>query len=544
MRAAAFRVSIAGLAIGLSAPGALAQWSNNPATNLRIADRSGDQVQPKVQPTADGGCYVSWFDNSTGGYDVYLQRLDVHGVEQWPHNGILLADRAVSSTVDYDLTVDNLGNAVVTYNDDGGVSGATQQIAVQKVDPTGAKLWGPSGVTISSGPDFKANPHAAVLTDGSVVVGYSNGPSSGAQVWIMQRLDANGVPQWTAPGVSVSEASHYLALSDLKSDGQGGFIALWVRGSGSNPITSSKALYSQRYNNAGTPQWNSGSPVIVFNTTSIQNGYFPTCLSDGAGGAVYGWYEIGGSRNAYIQHVLANGTFKFASPVANTGPTAPATRIRVGAGLGYNVGTGEYYLASPETDGSTQSQNSTFVQKFDSSGNRLWSDTGATIIPASSVAQQSFVQCQPVGDGCMVFFMDTRSAVTRVIDSARVNGDASIPWHNLVNNDSSTDKSRLTSCMSTAGFAIVAYGWGATGSTDIAVQNINGDGTLGTPPTCYANCDASTTPPVLNVLDFSCFLNRFAAADTYANCDGSTTAPVLNVLDFACFLNRFAAGCP
>jgi hypothetical protein len=46
------------------------------------------------------------------------------------------------------------------------------------------------------------------------------------------------------------------------------------------------------------------------------------------------------------------------------------------------------------------------------------------------------------------------------------------------------------------------------------------------------------------VLDFACFLNRFAAGDPYANCDGSTTAPTLNVLDFACFLNRFAAGCP
>jgi hypothetical protein len=60
---------------------------------------------------------------------------------------------------------------------------------------------------------------------------------------------------------------------------------------------------------------------------------------------------------------------------------------------------------------------------------------------------------------------------------------------------------------------------------------------------CYANCDGSTTAPILNVLDFGCFLNRFAAGDTWANCDGSTTAPVLNVLDFACFLNAFAAGC-
>ncbi len=30
----------------------------------------------------------------------------------------------------------------------------------------------------------------------------------------------------------------------------------------------------------------------------------------------------------------------------------------------------------------------------------------------------------------------------------------------------------------------------------------------------------------------------------YANCDNSTTAPVLNVADFTCFLQAFAAGCP
>jgi hypothetical protein len=61
---------------------------------------------------------------------------------------------------------------------------------------------------------------------------------------------------------------------------------------------------------------------------------------------------------------------------------------------------------------------------------------------------------------------------------------------------------------------------------------------------CYANCDGSTQAPVLNVLDFNCFLNRFASGGVYGNCDGSTQSPVLNVLDFNCFLNRFAAGCP
>jgi hypothetical protein len=74
---------------------------------------------------------------------------------------------------------------------------------------------------------------------------------------------------------------------------------------------------------------------------------------------------------------------------------------------------------------------------------------------------------------------------------------------------------------------------GASGTGDITISCTG----------CYANCDNSTTPPILNVQDFSCFLNRYSANDPWANCDGSTTAPVLNVNDFTCFLNRFAAGC-
>jgi len=64
-----------------------------------------------------------------------------------------------------------------------------------------------------------------------------------------------------------------------------------------------------------------------------------------------------------------------------------------------------------------------------------------------------------------------------------------------------------------------------------------------TPDPCYPNCDGSTVSPVLNVGDFICFQQRFAAGDSYANCDQSTTPPVLNVADFVCFLQRFAGGC-
>ncbi len=68
-------------------------------------------------------------------------------------------------------------------------------------------------------------------------------------------------------------------------------------------------------------------------------------------------------------------------------------------------------------------------------------------------------------------------------------------------------------------------------------------GTTGSSPPCYANCDGSTTIPLLSANDFQCFLNSFATASPYANCDGSTGNPPLNANDFQCFLNRFASGC-
>jgi len=63
-------------------------------------------------------------------------------------------------------------------------------------------------------------------------------------------------------------------------------------------------------------------------------------------------------------------------------------------------------------------------------------------------------------------------------------------------------------------------------------------------PDCYANCDGSEVPPVLNVNDFTCFLNMYAAGRFDANCDNSTIPPVLNINDFICFQQKFAAGCP
>jgi hypothetical protein len=55
---------------------------------------------------------------------------------------------------------------------------------------------------------------------------------------------------------------------------------------------------------------------------------------------------------------------------------------------------------------------------------------------------------------------------------------------------------------------------------------------------CLADCDGDGT---LNIFDFLCFQNQFAAGDPRADLDGDGT---LTIFDFLAFQNLFAAGCP
>lgn len=57
-------------------------------------------------------------------------------------------------------------------------------------------------------------------------------------------------------------------------------------------------------------------------------------------------------------------------------------------------------------------------------------------------------------------------------------------------------------------------------------------------PNCPADCDASGS---LNVVDYICFINDYAARRPYANAQPDA---VFNIQDFVAFMARYAAGCP
>jgi hypothetical protein len=247
------------------ASSSFAQWSSDPAVNLAIGDRTGDQVQSKVVPTADGGCYISWFDNSTGSYDVYLQRLDAAGNEQWPHNGYIQADRSFSSTEDYGLDIDTAGNALMAFRDDR--FGPTMITAV-KIDPDGTKLWGGNGIQLTSGEDVHS-PKIAGTSDGSIVVGWTHDGSVK-----LQKLDGAGTPQWGTGVLFSDTGGGSFGFSDLHGSDSGSVIASWIRYG--SQFWDPKHLWAQKLSSGGSAMWNTPGPhVVVFDGGSLQFGNFP-----------------------------------------------------------------------------------------------------------------------------------------------------------------------------------------------------------------------------------------------------------------------------
>jgi uncharacterized membrane protein len=140
-------------------------------------------------------------------------------------------------------------------------------------------------------------------------------------------------------------------------------------------------------------------------------------------------------------------------------------------------------------------------------------------------------------------------------DGRRIVGAAGAQLGQPVIWDEGATRRPLSQALTQAG-AVIPAGWTLTSvggisaeGTVIVGSGIDPQGRVQAwravlPRACYANCDQSTAAPVLNITDFTCFMQRYAQADPYANCDGSTSAPLLNVADFTCFLQRFWKGCP
>ena len=454
----------------------LAQWSSNPAVNLAVCDTTGEQALAKIGSTSDGGCYISWFDNRSGSYAVYLQRLDPLGNKLWAPNGLLISNNQQSSSlVDWDLLVDDNDNAIVAFTDTRN-SGNLNPF-VYAISPSGNFLWGANGIDLNPTSDFQANPNLAKTDDGNIVVAWI---ISGSRNQVgLQKISPAGTTLWGTNPIILQSATEGYNYPDVVTSDSGGVVLFHTAVTGNFPAQTVK-LRAKRISSAGTVSWG----VNIQDLGRISSFSTPKVYSDENNGGLISWHDdrnMDNLQSAFVQRVSSNGTLYF--PVDGAEASLKASRHKFNPVVAFDNSTSETYIFWMETE-PNQNQNGISGQKLSSNGTRQWTDD-AKIFKDLSVAFTTSISylTSEMGNGkAYLFYLEGNgSGLNDKVEGFACNANGNFLWpgnFTILSNPTS-DKLQLVSTVDVFTNCKLAWGDNRLDASGIYAQDINPYGQLG-----------------------------------------------------------------
>jgi hypothetical protein len=242
----------------------------------------------EIVSNGSGGAIVAWMEGPPSSRTLRVQRILSTGAvdPSWPTTGVLVS----TSVQAMRLLTDESGGAVIVW------TGAPSGVRAQRIDASGALVWGASGVQLSTNGQ---SPSIASGGSGRVIVTWSSG-----DILAQCLLLASGAPAagWPAPGVGVCTVAGIQDAPEITSDGAGGALITWhdrrlpsINPDGYRDIFVHHVLA----NGTMDPSWPShpfwpGQGKPLCDVPGEQT--YPEIVSDGAGGGVVTWRgSIGGS---------------------------------------------------------------------------------------------------------------------------------------------------------------------------------------------------------------------------------------------------------
>jgi len=224
-----------------------------------------------------------------------------------------------------------------------------------------------------------------------------------------QRLDASGVPQWTANGVALCVTPVYDYFPVIASDGAGGAIVAWHDGNAD--------VYAQRIDASGTVVWTAnGVPVC---TASLQQMY-PAIASDGAGGAYVAWHDSrGGNYDVYAQRLDASGAPLWTPGGVSVCAAAGHQRYPV---MIVTPAFGALVAWQDERSGNMDN----YAQRIMAAGTVQWGASGLAV--CAEGGDQYEPRMAPLGTGVVVVWSDERDPDYSVVYAQRISPSGIIQW--------------------------------------------------------------------------------------------------------------------
>ena len=260
--------------------------------------------KPQICADGSGGAVVSWLDliDIYPRFTISLQKINASGVAQWGPSGVLTGG-LLGQFRNYHLATDDGGGALVSWGAPRETPYLGASVYAQRVDATGVPRWGSSGIAPTSQP-FIQDYFTTIVSDGSgggIIVwaedrtGVPLVDDSGYNIFA-QRLHATGARLWGEMGIPVSSAGSQFGPK-IMSDGEGGTIVNWI-----DRRNGVLMPYVQRLVAEGKPQWKGGGAQVAGTPLSFS----ASMISDDDGGAILAW-SAGSPTEVFAQRIGRNG---------------------------------------------------------------------------------------------------------------------------------------------------------------------------------------------------------------------------------------------
>ncbi len=273
--------------------------------------RTGEQTNAQAAVLADGGYVITWQSQAQdgSGMGIYAQRFAATGAALGPEfrvntgTGGNQSDPQITSTAD--------GGFVITWTDDSGADGSSYGVLGQRYSATGTALGGNSIVnTVTGNAQFGGG--SAAWADGYVTTWGGYNASSGTYDIVLQRWDNAGnkvgsetlVGTATGAGNTAAQTGSQLE-PDIASNAAGNQVVVWTDQGGND--SSSYGVYGRRYN-AST---NTFGDTFLITTFVAGNQYEPDVAMAADGSFVVVWRsdsQDGSGAGVYGQRFNADGS--------------------------------------------------------------------------------------------------------------------------------------------------------------------------------------------------------------------------------------------
>jgi len=373
------------------------KWAAN---GTIICNKTYDQELPQICSDGSGGAIITWEDLSGGitNSDIYAQRIDTDGNVLWGANGTVICD-AIWPQDEVQICSDGAGGAIITWED--FRSGGNHDIYAQRIDSDGNIKWAINGEEICT--EIDRQNHVQICSDGvgGAILVWEDGRGkwiggTGRDIYA-QRIDSNGITQWTANGSAICTAAQFQWYPQITSDGVGGVFITWM--DFRNGLTYD--IFAQRVNSNGSVMWGSDVPICTADDTQD----YPQICSDHAGGAIISWLDYRNmsatGSDIYAQRVNQNGTTMWTvdGKSISVNPGTQTAPLICSDGTG-----GAIIIWSDNRTGN----NDIYAQKVEANGIFQWTFDGEAICTENGY--QSYPEiCSDEHGGAIVTWSDYRN---------------------------------------------------------------------------------------------------------------------------------------